>query len=213
MDGHVKTRRPYRSQRRREQALNTRAAILIAARELFGTAGYAATSMADIARQANVAPQTVYAIFGHKRGLMFGLLDVIDIEGGVAQHAGRVESASTGLEAIQAAVQLTRQLNEHAGDLVAMARAAASSEPDVAAAVSEGMRRHTAGSDRVARRLQGLGVLGDRSVSEAAAVISTLTSPDVYWSLTKTYGWTYDATEAWITRALCREFTVQVGSG
>jgi AcrR family transcriptional regulator len=208
MDTPVKTRRAYQSPRRREQAQETRAAILRAARELFGAAGYAGTSMAEIARTAHVAPQTVYAIFGMKRGVMFGLLDVIDTEGQVAENAARVDVAQSGPEAIQAAVQLTRHLNEHAGDLLAMARAAAASEPDVAAVVSEGMRRHRAGADRVARRLHALGVLGARTVSEAEAMIGTLTSPDVYASLTGTYGWSFDAAEAWIAQTLCRELIV-----
>ena len=208
MDRPVKTRRPYHSARRREQAQETRSAILRAARERFGEAGYAGVSMAEIARSAHVAPQTVYAIFGQKRGVMFGLLDVIDAEGQVEENAARVGSASSGLEAIQAAVQLTRRLNERAGDILGMARSAAASEPDVAAAVAEGIRRHMAGADRVAGRLHALGVLGDRTAAEAAALIGTLTSPDIYASLTGTYGWSFDAAEAWITRTLSHELLV-----
>ena len=201
----VKPRRRYDSTRRQAQAEETRAAILRAARELFRTAGYAGTTTAEIARSAGVAPQTVYAVFGTKRGIMFGLLDVIDAKGDVSGNAGRVAMASSAAEAIEAAAHLTRALNERAGDLLAMARSAAASEPDVAAAVAEGMRRHESGSSRVARRLAELGALGTRSVSEAAALIGTLTSPDVYASLTETYGWSFDAAETWIAQALYRE--------
>ena len=164
--------------------------------------------MADIARSAGVASQTVYAVFGTKRGIMFGLLDVIDAEGNVGENASRVRSASTAEEALSAAVQLTRALNERAGDLLEIARSAAASEPDVAAAVAEGMRRHQAGSAGVARRLAELGVLGTHTVDEAAAIIGTLTAPDVYATFTETYGWTFDAAEAWINETLRRDLVV-----
>ncbi|TLZ31303.1 MAG: helix-turn-helix transcriptional regulator, partial [Gammaproteobacteria bacterium] len=66
-DGRVKAaddarqRKPYHSPRRAEQAIATRRAVLDAARDLFIEQGYAVTTVADIARRARVAVDTVYA--------------------------------------------------------------------------------------------------------------------------------------------------------
>src|SRR4249919_928325 len=68
-------KRPYHSPLRQEQALATRQRILDAALGLFGSNGYGATSIAAIAREAGVVPETIYATFGSKRGIVDGLIE------------------------------------------------------------------------------------------------------------------------------------------
>lgn len=72
----VKEKRRYDSSRRRELAKQNRAAILDAARELFLTDGYAATTIAEIASLAGVSVETIYKAFGNKPGLAKALFDV-----------------------------------------------------------------------------------------------------------------------------------------
>jgi AcrR family transcriptional regulator len=69
MPSEVKTR-AYDSPRRRQQAAATRAEVLSAAQRLFERDGYAATSIAAIAREAGVTPRTVYLGFETKPGLL-----------------------------------------------------------------------------------------------------------------------------------------------
>src|SRR5215210_8855823 len=69
----VKPTRRYDSPRRRQQAAETRRLILEAAQPLFERDGYAATTMASIAREAGVAPKTVYVAFETKSGLLRAL--------------------------------------------------------------------------------------------------------------------------------------------
>jgi AcrR family transcriptional regulator len=52
------------------------------ARELFARQGYGATSMQAVAKAADVAVQTVYAIFGTKRAVLIAILDAADAETG-----------------------------------------------------------------------------------------------------------------------------------
>src|SRR5436190_8707821 len=73
MAGEVKTRRRYESPRRREQAAATRREILDAAQRLFEQHGYAATTMAAIAKEAGVALQTVYIAVETKSGVLRAL--------------------------------------------------------------------------------------------------------------------------------------------
>ncbi len=62
----VKTRPTYRQ----VQAAATRDRIAEAARILFATNGYGATSMDEIASEAGVAVRTVYSAFGAKREIV-----------------------------------------------------------------------------------------------------------------------------------------------
>jgi len=62
------------SQRRERERLQRRQAILDAARELFWSRGYAATTMPRIARAAELAPGTLYLYFAGKGALYAELL-------------------------------------------------------------------------------------------------------------------------------------------
>ena len=205
MSGAVKTIRPYRSERRRQQAKATRDEILGAARVLFAAPGYGATSMADVADRAGVAVQTVYAVFGSKRGIVIALLDLIDEIGGVADNTARMRLASGPDELLALAVHLTRELNERAGDVIGMIRAAAAVEPDLAEAVTRGLERHRRGVQRVVGALAGLGAirtgLGE---TEAVALMGTLTSPESFATLTGDFGQSFDDAEALILDTLRR---------
>jgi AcrR family transcriptional regulator len=63
-------KRQYRSTRRREQASETRLRIIRAAHDLFISEGYGRTTIAAIARVADVAVETVYAIYRNKPTLL-----------------------------------------------------------------------------------------------------------------------------------------------
>src|SRR5204862_7127236 len=60
----------YRSTRRREQAEETRSRIIGAAHSLFVARGYGRTTMAEVARAAGVAVETVYAAYRNKATLL-----------------------------------------------------------------------------------------------------------------------------------------------
>ena len=68
-------KRKYSSAKREAQARETRRTVLDAAHELFVSTGYAATTMQAIAERADVAVQTVYAVFGNKRELLRQLIE------------------------------------------------------------------------------------------------------------------------------------------
>ena len=76
MSRRVKRRRTYDSSRRREQARQTRRAVLDAAHRLFLDQGYAATTVPQVAAEADVSVETVYKAFGNKPGLVKAVFDV-----------------------------------------------------------------------------------------------------------------------------------------
>ncbi|HEY4830255.1 MAG TPA: helix-turn-helix domain-containing protein, partial [Solirubrobacteraceae bacterium] len=62
--------------RRERYALVTKQAIIDAARKLFAERGYFATTVDDIAAEADVAPATVYSSAGGKQGLLAEILEL-----------------------------------------------------------------------------------------------------------------------------------------
>src|SRR6476659_7286874 len=66
----VKPRRPYDSPRRREQARQTRDAIIAVARRRFLADGFASTTIAAIAADVGVSADTIYKGFGGKPGVV-----------------------------------------------------------------------------------------------------------------------------------------------
>ncbi|MGV7529729.1 TetR/AcrR family transcriptional regulator, partial [Mycobacterium kansasii] len=67
--------RRYDSTQRRQQAQQNRARVLQAARQRFLAQGYAATKIAEIARDAGVSVETVYKTFATKAGVLKALFD------------------------------------------------------------------------------------------------------------------------------------------
>lgn len=76
MGSDVKSGREYRSPRRAQQAAATRLEILRAALRLFEAQGYAPTTMAAIASEADVALKTVYLGFDTKARLLRAVWDL-----------------------------------------------------------------------------------------------------------------------------------------
>ena len=80
MENTPTTKRRYDARRRRERAEGERRAtqlrVVEAARRLFLTKGYAATTMAEIAREAGVAVQSVYSAGQSKADLLHLVTDL-----------------------------------------------------------------------------------------------------------------------------------------
>lgn len=73
MPEKVKTRRKYYSPLRAGQAEQTRRRILEAGFRLFVDRGYAEPTIAAVAEEAGVSPETIYLSLGGKRGLLEGV--------------------------------------------------------------------------------------------------------------------------------------------
>src|SRR5215813_11673836 len=84
--------------RRQEYAEATWRAVVAAARELFGDAGYSRTTVQQIARRARVSPATVYAQCGGKQGLLKTLMDFWTAGPLVLEIIEACEAAGSGAE-------------------------------------------------------------------------------------------------------------------
>lgn len=195
----------YNSERRRQQAEQTHRDILRAAHRLFTQQGYARTSMEDIAREAGVAVQTVYAAVGAKRALLLRLNDLIDEDSGVAEFLEQLARATTGRAVIRLVAGLTRRFSDRSGSFLTVLETAAAGDPELGEILAESRRRHTEGTRGVAMRMAAAGMLRPGlSGEQAAQLLGVLTWTDVYVQLGRDYGLSLDEAEAWIAAALER---------
>lgn len=193
MEGDVKPRR-YRSERRREQAEQTRQRVVAAAAATFGERGWEGTSISAIAERAGVSQETVYGRFGNKRALLGEAL-----QRAVRGDDPRPVPEQDGPRAVMEATDLDERLHlfatdisarlERAAPLVAAVSAASRSEPELA----ELLRRLHAD------RLANLAVFAS---GDALETVWAVTSPELYELLRRQRGWSQKRYRAWLVETL-----------
>jgi AcrR family transcriptional regulator len=186
-------------------AADTRRQILVTARRLFAEQGFVRTSVKEIAEEAGVAVQTIYSSVGSKSELVLALVDLIDEESGIAELAADLFRQTKPDETVAKGVRVTRQLNERCGDLILAIDSAQARDPDAAAALADGLRRHDEGARAIVGRLADLGALRpDLTPQQAAAVWSMMTAHNSWRQLIQGAGWTYDQAENWLIASLTK---------
>ena len=209
MSEPVKSRR-YDSPLRRERARQTRLAVVRSAHALFLRIGYACTTLAAVAADAGVSVDTVYAVFGSKRGLLEAVLDVnvggddepvavLERELPQRMRAETDQRLQLALFAVGMAGELERMR-----PLDDVLRSAAAADPDVAAArhLQNDVQRHAA-MTTVVGWVRARGPLRPGlDLAAAADVFWVSTSPEVHHMLLTTRGWTRQQYETWLRDTL-----------
>jgi AcrR family transcriptional regulator len=196
-------KRSYNSSRRQEQARETRRRILHAAQTLFIEKGYGQTTIADVARAADVSPETVYATFKNKATLLHRVWDVT--VGGDDQDVKLHERPE--IMAIRAEPDLATRLRMQAPFSTATARrmapfaralqGAAASEPAAAAMLAEMDRQRLEGLSHMARESAATGQL-KVSEQECHDVMWTTTDGTLWYRLVVERGWTDERFAEWL---------------
>src|SRR5262247_2708128 len=124
--------------RRALQAEQTRAEILSAARRLFASQGYTATSVKDIAAEAGVSVQTVYDSVGSKADLVRRLNDLIDAEARVGEIAARIGTETDPAELVRVPALITRRIVERCSDILRGSLDASRAEHELGEVLHEG---------------------------------------------------------------------------
>lgn len=197
-------RRPYRSARRQQQAAETRDAVLAAACRLFTERGWAATGMREVAADAGVAVETVYANFRSKADLLRCAIDVAVVgdtaevplvdrpeftvlaEGDVAARAA-------------AAARLNARINRRTAGLhQALAHAAGADT-----ALTE-RRRENEERRRISVRQAAEMVAGRPVTEQECDGIWAVAGTEVYLLLTEIRGWSDEQYETWLADTILR---------
>ena len=202
------TKRRYSSPVRQEQAERTRARIVTAATERFLRDGYGRTTMASVAREAEVSVDTVYATFGTKARLLTAVIDGRLAPAGEANVMDRADARAVADE-IDQRVQVRRFAEDMASVLdrvrgvYEILRTAASVEPEMAAIHAE-MDGYRLANMR--RALSWISARGPLRVDEdeAAVVLWTIASPDVARMLLDGQDWSMDRYVDWLDETVAR---------
>ena len=197
------TRRPYHSPARRRQAEQTRTRILAAARELFRSAGYAASTMEAIAAAAQVSAKTVEAAFGSKRGVLAAVVDPLASSGPPRDLVDQVRAAADPQHRIRLVAELTRRAYEASVPEFELMRGAAAVAPEIAAVAQQVEARRRANQVRLVTHLREKGALRkDLAPEEAADIVWALTSYDLYRALVNERHWPAGRYRDWLAGTL-----------
>ncbi len=202
-------RRAYSSTVRKEQAALTRARILDAAGELFVSRGYGRTTIRQIAEDAQVSPDTVYAVFGSKARVLTALIDKrLAPDPGVENVLDRPEAMAVREETDQ-----RLQIRTFARDMAATStrvrpvyeilRTAASVEPEMASIRTEMDTYRLRNMRQAAEWIGARGPLRT-DLERAGEIIWALASPDLSRMLCDDRGWSQDEYANWLEDTLVR---------
>jgi AcrR family transcriptional regulator len=203
-DGNT-PRRSYRSDRRREAALETRRRMLAAAGKLLAERGYSGTTIAAVAGEAGVAAETVYAAFGNKRTLV-GELVRASVRG---DRSAPPASEQAGARAVAAAPGQAEQIRRFAADVSArlervgpvLEALSAAAEPELAELRTNVDRDRLEGMRWFVAALEQRGPL--RLDADAAAeTVWALASPELHTLLRSRRGWAPTRYTAWLEETL-----------
>jgi AcrR family transcriptional regulator len=202
------SRRAYHSPLRADQAQQTRRRILESARRLFSDRGYAGTTVAAVAEDAAVSPETIYLSLGGKRGLLEGVMDITGPHDSVADDekwwlmVARQPHASERLDSM---VEYSCRILARTRPIHAIIRGAADKEA-FAAALGRRLltERLTNQTERIRKYLGGT-LRPGLSMAQAGERYCVLASPELYHLLTVELGWTAEQHRTWLTRLLRTE--------
>jgi AcrR family transcriptional regulator len=191
-------KRSYDSSGRRQRARRTQEAVLDAAERLFLSDGYAPTTMASVAAEAQVSVETVYKAFNSKPGLVAAIWER-GLEGRgrspAPERSDHMQATETDpLQIIRNWGRLTTEVAPRVAPILLLIRTAAATDPDMTRllAVTDRQRLH-----RMRHNARTLAPHLRPGVTPAAAaeIMWTYSSPDLYdllvvrrhWSLRR-YG-------------------------
>jgi AcrR family transcriptional regulator len=203
-------KRPYNARRRRERAEEerqaTRARVVEAATRLFVANGYAGTTMADIAREAGVAMQSVYSAGRSKADLLHAAVDRAvagDDQDVLVQERPTFTSIAAEADPARRVcllAELICDIQERSAPIQAAYRQAAAVDATVSASVDAAHRR------RLEAFGAAIGMLPeDRlrySPQECVDTVWAVASSEVFLLPLNVRGWSWDEIRSWLARTL-----------
>ncbi len=176
---------------RQQQAQLTKDRIAQAARRLFATHGYSATSIDAIAAEAGVAVRTVYSAFGAKREILSAICEGWLTEARARELAEEAMSTKDRGARLKAAAHWLRNLYEAGFDVVTILDTAYDEDEET----RKMLRAKLNGRNHVMDMLL-------EDMPEVQPVYRALAAPGVYRALVVEAGWTGEQFEKWLERVL-----------
>ena len=211
----------YRHSNRADKAQVTRMRILEAARTLFVDQGYAATKIEEIAREAGVAVQTIYFVFGNKRSVLKELVDVScsgeDEAVPPLERAWvrKVAATADAEEQLAMSVRQLRRIHERVSPVLEVLRKAATSDPEIEELWEHNKRHRLEVHRHIIGLLSDAGALRPGlSKRRATDIAYGMMSQEMYSLLVNERGWSSGQWAKWVHGVLSFELLGHaLGSG
>jgi AcrR family transcriptional regulator len=199
-------KRTYSTGLRKQQAQITKDRILDAASRLFVDRGYSSVTVEDIACEAGVAHQTIYAVFGTKLAIAQGIIWSSFRTEGIDQLMAQARESGDLEVHIRTGVRMARLLNERFASIVRFMRE--SGDPALLAEYHkiERLRFEQIGAQMSALLKDSGRLRAGISPADALASIWAMTGTDLYNQLVTGRGWTPSHYEQWLAGALVSTF-------
>lgn len=186
--------RPYRSPLRERRAAGTRRAILLAAERRFREQGFASSSVADIAADAGVSIDTLYASVGRKPQLLLGVIDLTlgggePVEAEERDYVRAIHAAATPEDKIATYTRAIGRLLPATAPLVEALEQAATTDAECARAWRHLEDRRASNMGRLTADLRATGRLRDDLTDDEVADIIWSSSSHRYYRLLRDRGW------------------------
>jgi AcrR family transcriptional regulator len=201
---------PVRRRLRDEQAAATRHRVFAAARALFETNGYAATTVNEVAAAAGVSPETIYKSIGGKSGLLDGIIE--DAIAGPQQlppeeqdEHRNIAGLATPHERLRAYVAFCCGVLERTKPAHRILRSAADSEPRAAEVRAQQQRTRLVRNTSHLHAFIGPALRPGLTVEQAGQLFYALSSPELYELLTTQLHWTAHDHQQWLADIAVRE--------
>ena len=201
-------RRSYHSPLRADQAEQTRRKVLESARRLFVENGYSGTTVASVATDAGVSPETIYLSLGGKRGLLEGVMEITgphdsaeDDEEWWAMVAGLTQAT----ERLDKMVEYSCRILARTQPIHAIIRGASDSEPFAAEFGRRLIAERLANQTERIRRFIAKDLRPGLSIDEAGQRYCVLTSPELFHLLIVEMAWTSEQHQRWVTQLMRME--------
>lgn len=214
MSEPVKTR-AYRSPVREARAAATRRRVLTASRDLLRSQGYAATSVAQVARRARVSVETVYASVGRKPELALAVVDLLlggadeTVPSEQRDYVAAIRAAQGAAAKLETYAAVMALLIPQIAPLVQALVRAGEDDPACRAAATRLEERRAANMRLLAAELRATGELRDDLDDDTVADLIWSTNAVEYYLLLERRGWTAEdygrlLTELWTRTLLAR---------
>jgi TetR/AcrR family transcriptional regulator, regulator of autoinduction and epiphytic fitness len=197
------------SGRRARRALQTRRRIRTAARDLFVEQGYGATTIQQIAAEADVAWQTVYSVFGTKAAILSEVFDVTvagddePIPMAERPFVRHIAQSRDPRDKARIMAAHFRETNARSADIQTVIESAAATDADMAVLWNTLMDQLIRGMTMAVTALRKQNALrADLTIEQAADRLWWYAGPWAYRGLVKARGWTLTEFENWLAETL-----------
>jgi AcrR family transcriptional regulator len=203
--------RVYDNAARQTQSAETRQRVLNAAHQLIAARGYRKTTVADIALEAGVHIDTVYALVGRKPVLLRELIEqaVSGTDRAVTpeerNYVKAILAEPDPARKLAIYARAVRHIQARMAPLFLALRDASATEPEAGVVWREISDRRAKNMRDLVRNLKAAdGLRDDLSIDEAADTIWATNSSELYVLLTVERGWSADRYERWLADTWCR---------